>query len=86
MLLRVDRLSGRGLPGSALTLAARYYDGCGPNGGEARHYVTAFTSFADAAGYKHRSIGVAFRREELRAVAAAFAAEADRLDAEEVAS
>jgi hypothetical protein len=74
------RVSGRGLPGSKLTLCARAYDGTGPNGGEAREYVTAFVMFHDLAGHPRRSIGCAIRREELRDVARALVAHADALE------
>lgn len=74
------RVSGRGLPGSRLTLCARAYDGNGPNGGEARDYVSAFVLFHDLAGHPRRSIGCAIRREELRAVARALVAHADALE------
>jgi len=47
-------LSGRGKPGSRLVVAARSYDGAGPNGGEAHDYVTAFVIFRDGAGYQRR--------------------------------
>jgi hypothetical protein len=50
VLLDVPRVSGRGKPGSRLVLAARSYDGAGPNGGIAHDYVTAFAVFRDGAG------------------------------------
>jgi hypothetical protein len=85
VLLDRPRLSGRGLPGSRLVLAARSYDGAGPNGGEARDYVTAFARFRDVAGNERRSIGVAFYRDELREVARALVAYADELDERDAA-
>jgi len=81
VLLDLPRLSGRGLPGSRLVLAARTYDGCGPNGGEAHDHVTAFVRFPDGRGYERRSIGVAFHASELRAVARVLLLEASRLGA-----
>ena len=89
VLLDAPRLSGRGRPGSRLVLAAREYDGAGPNGGNARRYVTAFIRYRDGAAYERRSIGVAFHRSELRDVAEALLREAariDNLDAREAAS
>lgn len=80
-LRRFDRVSGRGLPGSSLVLAARDYDGLGPNGGEPHIYVTMFVAFRDAAGRLVRTQGVAVHDTELRGVALALLAEADRLDA-----
>jgi hypothetical protein len=77
VLLDLSRLSGRGLPGPRLMLAARSYDGAGPNGGEPHDYVTAFVTFHDGAGYRRRSVGVAIHGTELRAVAAALAKYAD---------
>lgn len=86
VLLDVARSSGRGLPGSRLVLAARSYDGAGPNGGAAQEYVTAFAVFRDGGGHLRRSIGVAIRRAELRDVAATLAAYADHLDALEASN
>lgn len=80
VLLDLARVSGRGLPGSRLVLAARTYDGAGPNGGDARDYVSAFVRFRDGAGYERRTVGVAVRREELRQVAATLVGYADELD------
>lgn len=81
VLLDLPRVSGRGLPGSRLVLAARSYDGAGPNGGEAHDYVTAFVRFRDGAGYPRRTVGVAIHRADVRAVAAALARWLDDLDA-----
>jgi hypothetical protein len=81
LLLDLPRLSGRGLPGSRLVLAPRYYDGAGPNGGEAHHYVTAFPVFRDTTGHLRRFVGAAIHRSELRAVASALVSYADSLDA-----
>jgi hypothetical protein len=79
-LLEVPRLSGQGLPGSALVVSSRDYDGT--NGGEDHGpYVLVCTTFHDGAAYKCRTRGAAIRRAELRPVAAALLAEADRLDA-----
>lgn len=81
LLLELPRLSGRGLPGSRLVLAARSYDGCGPNGGVAHDHVTAFVRYRDGRGYERRSIGVAFHATELREVARVLLLEASRLEA-----
>jgi hypothetical protein len=81
VLLDLSRASGSGKPGSRLVLAARSYDGAGPNGGEARNYVTAFVRFFGRDARPRRTIGVAIHGSELRAVADALRAEADRLDA-----
>ena len=81
VLLELPRLSGRGLPGSRLVLAARSYDGCGPNGGAAHEYVTAFVRFRDGHGYERRTMGVAFRVSDLREVARVLLIEASRLEA-----
>ncbi len=81
ILLDLPRVSGRGLPGSRLVLAAREYDGAGPNGGDAREYATAFVMFRDRAGNLRRTVGAAIRREELRAVGAALIELADEYDA-----
>ncbi len=86
ILLEVARSSGRGLPGSRLVLAARSYDGAGPNGGAAHDYVTAFAVFRDGGGHLRRTTGVAIRRAELRDVAATLAAYADHLDAVEASN
>ncbi len=75
------RLSGRGKPGSRLIAAGRYYDGCGPNGGEAHHCVTVHVVFADRTGHLRRTVGVAIHRAELRDLAAALVTHADALDA-----
>ena len=80
LLLDLPRVSGRGLPGSRLVLAARSYDGAGPNGGEAHEYATAFVRFRDGAGCQRRTIGVAIRRPELREVARSLSEYADALD------
>jgi hypothetical protein len=85
VLLDLPRASGRGKPGSRLVLAARSYDGAGPNGGEAHDYVTAFVRFRDGAGYERRTIGVAIHRAELRQVAAMLVSHADALDAGDAA-
>lgn len=85
VLLDLPRVSGRALPGSRLLLAARSYDGAGPNGGEARDYVTAFVVFRAGSGYPRRSVGVALRRAELREVARALTRYADILDARDAA-
>lgn len=79
-LLRVERVSGRGLPGSSLVAVARDYDGMGPNGGEPHRYVTLFAAFRDGSGRLVRTQGVAVHDAELRAVALALLSEADRLD------
>jgi hypothetical protein len=81
VLLDLPRPSGRGLPGSHLVLAARTYDGCGPNGGAAHEYVTAFVRFRDGRGYERRTMGVAFRESDLREVARVLLIEASRLEA-----
>ncbi|MGD0679747.1 MAG: hypothetical protein ABSC94_30550 [Polyangiaceae bacterium] len=81
IVLDLPRSSGRGSPGSRLVLAARYYDGSGPNGGEPRHSATLFVIFRDAAGYLRRTIGVSIHEDELRAVSAALIACADAIDA-----
>ena len=81
VLLDVPRVSGRGMPGSRLLIAARSYDGAGPNGGQEHDYVSAFVVFRDGGGHARRTIGVAIHRAELRDVAAALVAHADRLDA-----
>jgi len=81
VLLDLPRASGRGKPGSRLVLAARSYDGAGPNGGHAHDYATGFVIFRDGAGYPRRTVGVAIHRVELRAAAAALLAYADELDA-----
>jgi hypothetical protein len=83
VLLDLPRMSGRGLPGSRLVLAARGYDGAGPNGGQAHDYATGFVIFRDGAGYEWRTIGVAIRRAELRPFSAALTRYADELDARE---
>ena len=80
VILDLPRSSGRGLSGSRLVLASRYYDGSGPTGGEPRQSVTAFVVFRDVGGYLRRTQGVMFDRCELRTVAAALVVEADRLD------
>jgi len=84
-LLELPRLSGRGLPGSALVIALRDYDGM--NGGEDHGpYVLVCATFHDGASYKCRTRGIAIRRPELRAVAAVLIAEADRRDAIDAAN
>jgi hypothetical protein len=83
VLLNLPRVSGRGMPGSRLVIAARTYDGAGPNGGEAHDYVTAFVIHRDRGGYERRSIGVAIRRAEGRAFVDALACWLDELDATE---
>jgi hypothetical protein len=80
VLLEVPRLSGRALPGSCLVLAARSYDGCGPNGGEAHDHVTAFIRFRDSRGYERRSMGVSIHASELREVARVLLEHASELD------
>ncbi len=84
-LLDLPRVSGRGKPGSSLVLAARYYDGCGPNGGEAHHHVTLHVTFRDRDGHRRRTVGAQIHRSELRAVAAALVSHADALDAADTA-
>jgi len=81
LLVDSPRVSGRGLPGSRLVLAPRYYDGAGPNGGEAHHAATAFVMFRDGAGNLRRTVGTQIRRGEGRIVAAALIAWEDALDA-----
>lgn len=81
VLLNLPRVSGRGMPGSRLVMAARSYDGAGPNGGEAHDYVTAFVRFRDRGGYERRTTGVAIRRAEGRAFVDALACWLDELDA-----
>ncbi len=81
VLLDLPRLSGRGLRGSRLVLVARSYDGAGPNGGEAREYVSAYIRFRDGQGHERRSVGVAIRPDELRPFIAALTKYADELDA-----
>jgi hypothetical protein len=84
LLLDRARVSGRGNVGrSRLCVVARRYDGCGPNGGEAKDYVTLFVRYVGGAGYEFRSIGCAVRRDELRDVARALAAHADLLDGDQ---
>jgi hypothetical protein len=78
-LLSLERLSGKGQPGSRLVVAARYVDGM--SGGEPKHYASLFTTYRGSAGLLLRSQGVAVRAEELRAVGKALADYADRLDA-----
>jgi len=80
-----ERLSGRGMPGSRLVAVARYYDGCGPNGGEAHYAVTAHVVFRDRAGHLRRTVGVQIHRAELRDFAAALVAHADALDGKALA-
>jgi hypothetical protein len=79
VLLDLPRKSGRGLSGSRLVLAARSYDGTGALGGEPAEYVTVHVNFRDVGGHLRRTIGVAVHADELRAVAAALTAEAERL-------
>ncbi|MBK6464200.1 MAG: hypothetical protein IPF92_24850 [Myxococcales bacterium] len=80
-LVRLNRKSGRGGPGTALVLVERHYDG--DNGGECHGpYVVAYAEFADGGGYRARTRGAAIRRGELRPVAHALLALADRLDRE----
>jgi hypothetical protein len=81
VLLRQARVSGRGLAGSHFVVAARHYDGAGPNGGEASDSVTMFVTFRDGGGYLRRSVGVRVLASELRALIAALTAHADELDA-----
>ena len=81
VLLDVPRVSGRGLPGSRLVIAARSYDGAGPNGGEAHEHATCFVAFRDGAGYLRRTVGLAIRREEGRAAVAALTRWLNGLDA-----
>jgi hypothetical protein len=84
LLVDLPRVSGRGLPGSRLVIAARHYDGAGPNGGEPSDYATLFVIFRDAQGAPRRSVGTAIRRQELREVARTlleYAAALDREDA-----
>ncbi len=83
VLLDLPRLSGRGKRGSHLVIAARSYDGAGPNGGKAHDYVTAFVVFRDGRGYKRRSIGVAIHGAELREVARVLLEYATALDRRE---
>jgi hypothetical protein len=80
VLLDLPRVSGRGLRGSRFVLAERSYDGAGPNGGEARDYLTAFVRFRDGQGHERRSVGVAIRRDELRPLIAALTKYAEDLD------
>jgi hypothetical protein len=85
ILLDLPRVSGRGRVGSRFVLAARRYDGAGPNGGHAHDYVSAFVIFRDGAGYERRSVGVAIHSSELREVARAlleFATAIDRREAD----
>jgi hypothetical protein len=81
LLLDLPRLSGRGLPGSRLIIAPRFYDGAGPNGGEAHHYASVYAAFRDHRGYLRRFVGTAIHRSELRPVAATLVKYADALDA-----
>jgi len=78
-LLELPRRSGRGLPGSALVISSRDYDGT--NGGDDGAYVLVCVTFHDGGSFKCRTRGAAIRRVELRAVASALLTEADRLDA-----
>ena len=80
VMLALDRLSGSGQPGSRLLVAAREYDGAGPNGGEPDKYAALYTIFQGAGGYQWRSVGTRVRHCELRAVAAALSALADEYD------
>jgi hypothetical protein len=79
VILDLARKSGRGLSGSRLVLASRYYDGSGPAGGEPQHTVTVHVVFRDAGANLRRTQGVAVHADELRAVAAALTVEAERL-------
>jgi hypothetical protein len=81
VIFTAERLSGRGLPGSQIVCALREYDGCGPNGGPPHVYLTTFTTFADSAGYRRRSMGSALRREEWRPYALSVLRLADEYDA-----
>jgi len=86
LLVDRARVSGRGLPGSRLVLAPRYYDGTSLNGGEAQHAATAFVMFRDGAGSLRRTVGTQICRGEGRIVAAALIAWEDALDAADAAS
>ncbi len=79
-LLEIPRASGTGGPGTSLVIRGRFYDGLA--GREADDYLVLYTAFADNGGFACRSRGTAVRRNELRAVAAALLAFADRLDSE----
>jgi hypothetical protein len=68
-LLRIPRVSGRGLAGSALVATARDYDG--GNGGDAGPYVLVHVEYRDGAGFRCRTRGVAIRGPELRELARA---------------
>jgi len=78
--LDLPRVSGRGLPGSRLVLAERYYDGAGPNGGMAHHAVTGFVRYLDAQGAPRRTVGLQIHRAEGRAVVATLTRWLDELD------
>ncbi len=80
LVFTMDRLSGTGLPGSRICVARGHYDGMGPRGGEAYDYLKLYTEFRGSGGYRARSPCVTVRAAELRAVAAAFVAEAERLE------
>lgn len=80
LLLDLPRVSGRGLTGSRLVVAARGYDGAGPNGGEPHEYALLFITYLDGAGNKWRTPGVAIRQAELRLVADTLAGYIDELD------
>jgi hypothetical protein len=81
VLLYVPRASGRALAGSRLVLAARVYDGAGPNRGEPHEYVSAFVVFRNGGGNARRTVGVALRRDEVPAVIDALRRWLDALDA-----
>ena len=83
LLLNLPRVTGRGNAGSRLVLAARSYDGCGPNGGEPHEHVTAFVVFRDRGGCERRTTGVAIRQTEGRAFVDALTRWLEELDAAE---
>jgi hypothetical protein len=62
-------------------LAPRYYDGCGPNGGQPHHSVTAHVVFRDGGGYLRRFVGTAIHRSEAPAFIAAMARWLEELNA-----
>jgi hypothetical protein len=88
-LIPIDTRTGQGTElarllrpnGSELRLVARYYDGQARTGHRPLAYVTAYVIFTDPrSGLKFRTRGAMVERGELRTVAAALTAQADRLD------
>lgn len=73
-LVRIERPNG-----SALVAAARDYDGTA--GGTPQRMVTLFCAFRDAGGLLVRTQGTAIHEAELRPLALALLAEAERVGA-----